>query len=224
MALSFAEVTQSGYGYSSILKAIERLILMRSPVLPNQYQANFEGITRALWDLGTVLSGVVPPPATSVIGSQPPGWNNATGSYNPGMAPGDGSFWFDTRQGRLFISERGEWHQTNGAEAFVHIGPNEPARKVSGAVWFDTRQGVTFVYIDEVASANEAGWYQLNGGGAGGAAGNKALGELSNVTDDPIVSDIPAENQMGVLVRDDRSNLVARGAYRVTNHLNLGTY
>lgn len=223
MTLSFAEVTQSGYGYTSILRAIERLILMRSPILPNQYQANFEGITRALWDLGTVLSGVVPPPATSVIGPQPPGWNSATGSYNPGTVPGDGSFWFDTRQGRLFISQAGEWHQTNGAEAFVHIGPDEPARKVSGAVWFDTRQGVTFVYIDEVASANEPGWYQLNGGGAGGAA-NKALGELSNVTDDPIVSDIPAEHQMGVLVRDDRSNLVARGAYRVTNRVDLGGY
>lgn len=222
--LTFGEVVSSGYGYTSILKAIERLILMRSPTLPNQYQANFEGITRALWDLGTVLNGVIPPPATSVIGSQPPGWNSATSSYNPGQAPGDGSFWFDTRQGRLFISKAGDWHQTNGAESFVHIGSTPPAREAPGAVWFDTRQGITFVYIDEVASGNEAGWYQMNGGGAGGASASKALGELSNVTDDPIVSDIPAINQAGVLMRDNRRNLVAPGAYQVTNKVDLGSY
>jgi len=219
--LTFGEVTANGYGYVSILRAIERLILMRSPVLPNQYQANFEGITRALWDLGTVLSGVVPPPATSVIGPQPPGWNSATNSYQPGMTPGDGSFWYDTRQGRLFVSQSGEWHQTNGAESFVHIGPTPPARETAGAIWFDTRQGVTFVYCDSVSAAGEPGWYQMNG-----IAGqvDKALGELTNVTDAPIVSDIPANQQLGVLVRDGRSRLTDKTGYRVTSKVDLGGY
>jgi hypothetical protein len=113
MSLAFGDVTRDGYGYGSILRAIERLILMRSPTLPNQYQANFEGITRALWDLGTVLSGTVPPPATSVIGPLPPNWNTATGGYNAGGTPGDGSFWFDTRMCRMtpwsVTSQRTSW-------------------------------------------------------------------------------------------------------------------
>ena len=160
---SFGEVTANGYGYISILRAIERLILMRVSALPNRYQANFEGITRALWDLGTVLSGDIPPPASNGMGPYPPGWNPDTGGYWPGMKPGDGSLWFDTRQGRLFICEDGEWYQTNGAEAFVHLGQTEPQRTGPGAVWFDTRQGVTLVYCDTVTAAGEAGWYQMNG-------------------------------------------------------------
>jgi len=220
--LSFGDVTRDGYGYVSILRAIERLILMRSPTLPNQYQANFEGITRALWDLGTVLSGVVPPPATSVIGPQPPGWSSTSQAYNAGATPSDGSFWYDTRQGRLFVSAQGEWHQTNGAENFVHLGPTPPAREASGAIWFDTRQGVTFVYCDSVTAAGEAGWYQMNGGGVGQA--NKALGQLTNVTEDPIVDDIPANEQKGVLVRDGRWRLTDKTAFRVTSKLDLGAY
>lgn len=222
--LTFGEVTSNGYGYSSILRAIERLILMRSPTLPNQYQANFEGITRALWDLGTVLSGVIPPPATSVIGTQPPGWNSATNTYLPGMSPGDGSFWWDERQGRLFIAKGGEWYQTNGAESFVHLGPTPPEREAPGAIWFDTRQGITFVYADGVTAAGEAGWYQMNGGGSGTGGGDKKLGELTNVTVDPVASDIPAEQQLGVLIRDGRSRPEDPTAFQMSNHINLGSY
>ncbi|MCE2835488.1 MAG: hypothetical protein LW834_13965 [Cyanobium sp. 49614_E6] len=223
MSLAFGDVTRDGYGYGSILRAIERLILMRSPTLPNQYQANFEGITRALWDLGTVLSGTVPPPATSVIGPLPPNWNTATGGYNAGGTPGDGSFWFDTRQGRLFVASSGEWHQTNGAEAFVHLGPTPPNREVPGAVWFDTRQGITFVYLDAVTSGGSAGWYQMNGG-AGGTSGATSFSALSDVQDDPVVRDIPADKLGGVVVRDERSRLHTPAAYRVTNKLDLGAY
>ena len=220
--LSYADVHASGFGYSSILRAIERLILMRSATLPNHYDANFEGITKALWDLGTVLSGTIPPPATSSIGSMPPGWNAATGSYQAGATPGDGSFWYDTRQGRLMVAEGGEWYQTNGAESFVHLGPSAP-RETPGAVWFDTRQGSTFVYIDAVTAAGEAGWYQIGGGGSGGG-GAKALGELTNVTDGPVVSDIPADQLGGVLVRDERSRLTDKTGFRLTDRLDLGRY
>lgn len=219
MTLSFGDVVREGYGYSSILRAIERLILMRVSALPNRYEANFEGITRALWDLGTVLGGAIPPPATSTIGTLPPNWNSTIGVYNPGGAPSDGSFWFDERQGRLFIAKGGEWFQTNGAENFVHLGPTPPSREVPGAVWFDTRQGITFVYVDEVSGTGEKGWFQMNGGAGGGA-----LGDCSNVNDDPVVNDIPAASQIGVLVRDSRMLLSDAGAYRISSKLDLGVY
>lgn len=163
MTLTFGDVTREGYGYSSILRAIERLILMRSSTLPNHYEANFEGITRALWDLGTVLEGAVLPPATSSTGTVPPGWDTAAGDYSPGAAPSDGSFWFDERQGRLFIAAGGEWHQTNGGDCFAHVG-TIPPRETPGALWFDTRQGVGLVYVDSVQGSGRPGWYQFSGG------------------------------------------------------------
>ena len=90
--------------------------------MPNRYQANFEGITRALWDLGTVLSGDISPPVTGGMGPYPPGWNIDTGDYWPGLKPGDGSLWFDTRQGVTLVycdtvTAAGEpgWYQMNGA-------------------------------------------------------------------------------------------------------------
>lgn len=168
MALTFADVVREGYGYSSILRAIERLILLRSPVLPNRYEANFEGITRALWDLGTVLEGDIPAPATSSTGPLPPNWDASAGDYRPGGEPSDGSFWFDERQGRLFIAKDGEWMQANGAECFMYLGDHPPARETPGVLWFDTRQGTGFVYVDDVTGSGEPGWYPLGGDGASG--------------------------------------------------------
>lgn len=163
MTLTFGDVVQSGFGYSSILRAIERLLIMRSATLPRQYDASFEGITRALWDLGMALEGAIPPPAISTAGPLPPFWDTETNDYVPGGLPADGSFWFDTRQGRLFVAMNGEWHQTNGAESLVHAGPAPPPRDAPGVLWFDTRQGACFIYLDEITASGEAGWYQLNG-------------------------------------------------------------
>lgn len=171
MAQSFGDIVREGYGYTSILKAIERLILLRSPVLPNRYDANFEGITRALWDLGTVMGGVIPPLPPLLLQPQftsaplPPNWSTATNSYLPGGAPQDGWLWFDQRQGRLFVADGGQWYQTNGAEGLMHIGAAPPTRELPGATWFDVRQGSSFVYIDTITAAGEPGWYQIGGGG-----------------------------------------------------------
>lgn len=182
MTLSFGDVVREGYGYSSILRAIERLILMRSPTLPNHYEANFEGITRALWDLGTVLEGSIPPPATSTIGVLPPNWDVDLGDYIEGGSPSDGSFWFDERQGRLMIAKSGEWHQTNGGDGFAHVGATPPSRETPGVLWFDTRQGVGLVYVDTVSGSGESGWYQFNAGS--GLCGQ--LGEIDGGDADTI--------------------------------------
>ena len=166
--LTFAEVSRNGFGYGSVLAAIERLILMRTSALPNQYRANFEGITRALWDLGEVLSGEIPAPMVSTIGVMPPGWDPATSSYFPGLQPGDGSFWFDSRQGRLFVCENGQWYQTNGGEAYVKIGSSEPSRRLPGTLWYNTSTGGMLVFLDAAATGGQEGWYPFGGGGGSG--------------------------------------------------------
>lgn len=225
MALSPAEIVHEGYNFRSIVDAIERIILLYQPTVSKPYDANYRGIVEALIDLGDILAGRVGYPQAAIssnVGSTPPGWNSATGTYTTGK-PGDGSFWFDTRQGRLFVAEKGEWFQTNGAEAFVHIGNEPPARQMPGCLWFDTRQGKTFVYLDAVSSGGEAGWYQANGGGAGGGTSALALGNLINVDDDPLAV-VPGKDQNGVLMRDGRRVLTDSNAYVVVDHIDLGTY
>lgn len=225
-AVSFGEVVREGYGYASVLRAIERLILLRSPTLPNRYQANFEGITRALYDLGTVLSGQIPPPATSTIGPTPGGWDDTTGSYLPGMTPGDGSFWYDSRQGRLFVSFGGEWYQTNGGEAYAAIGPQPPDRQLPGAFWYDTSNDTMMIFLDAASTMGAEGWYPIGGGGTGGGGGGGAasLGTLSDMQVTPIDHGIPAINLAGLVVRDTRVHDGSRGAYKLANRLDLGSY
>lgn len=216
-AVSFGEVVREGYGYASVLRAIERLILLRSPTLPNRYQANFEGITRALYDLGTVLGGQIPPPATSTIGPTPGGWDDTTGTYLPGMTPGDGSFWYDSRQGRLFVSFGGEWYQTNGGEAYAAIGPQPPDRQLPGAFWYDTSTGKMMIFLDAVSMMGSEGWYPVGDYAA-------SLGTLSDMQATPIDHGIPAVNLAGLVVRDTRVQEGSPGAYKLANRLDLGSY
>lgn len=222
MTITPASIVSEGYNFRSIVDAIERIILFYRSTVPRTYDANFRGIVDALLDLGDILGGVSGRPAapiSSTVATMPPGWSSSTQSYAGGK-PADGSFWFDTRQGRLFVSEGGEWYQTNGAEAFVHIGNDAPSHAVPGALWFDTRQGKTFVFLDAVATGGNEGWYQANGGGD---SSSNTLGNLGNVTDTPL-SVVPAVNQAALIVRDDRRALSDANAYVATDHLDLGVY
>lgn len=223
MTITPASIVAEGYNFRSIVDAIERIILLYQPTVPRLYDSNYRGIVEALIDLGDILSGVVGSPSAPVsssVGIVPPGWNSATNTYTNGVKPADGSFWFDCRQGRLFVAEGGEWYQTNGAESFVHIGITPPSRPVPGALFFDCRQGKTFVYVDGVSAAGEAGWYQANGGGDGGAS---LLGDLQNVSDSPL-SRVAADDQAALLVRDGSLPLTDAAAYKATDHLDLGIY
>jgi hypothetical protein len=219
---SFGEVTKNGYGFRSILSAIERLLLMRRDTLPNSYQANYEGITRALWDLGTLIAELITDPPYSTIGPWPPGWNISTGDYKPGQAPGDGSFWFDTRQGRLLVAKDKQWHQTNGAESFVHLGPTPPHRQAPGALWFCTLDGRLYLYIDQVTASGEPGWYEMAGGPTGGG-GLQLLDQLIDV-DSAVVDIIPAAFQGALLMRDNSVGEGLPGAWKASSRIDLGEY
>lgn len=88
-------------------------------------------------------------------------------SGSPGVGYTNGSLWFDTNQGRMFVYASGngvtsapDWYQTN-AEALAYkseqppsgTGANAPAR--DGSLWFNTLLGSLFVY-----DATTSGWYE----------------------------------------------------------------
>jgi len=91
-----------------------------------------------------------------------------TASGNPAPGYTNGSLWFDTNEGRLFVYASGNgttspaWYQTN-AEAFAlkgevppsGTGNNAPPR--DGLLWFNNLLGSLFVY-----DATTSGWYQTN--------------------------------------------------------------
>jgi hypothetical protein len=170
---NLAQITKAGWGFQSIVRAIERCILIMEPTLSRDYAWNFRGITEALWDLGNLLEGHL---SSSAVGPWPPGSiENPPGSGNVTIvSPRDGSFWFDTRQGRLFVAIGGAWYQTNGAESFVHVGAT-PRRNPEtggwserhGLLWLNTIDGRLYLYVDDPVAEGEPGWYEMAGGSTG---------------------------------------------------------
>lgn len=130
------------------------------------YQQVVSGHFFAEADLAVTFSG------NNVVysGSQGGGGGGGGTSVTVGTSPAsgftDGSLWFDTNEGRLFVYASGasvsdpDWYQTN-AEALAYkseeppsgAGYNAPPR--DGSLWFNTLIGNLFVY-DAVSS----GWYE----------------------------------------------------------------
>jgi len=98
-------------------------------------------------------SGVGPGPSVTVSG-------------NPQLGYSNGSLWFDTNEGRLFVYASGNgisdpaWYQTN-AEALAYKGESPPsgtglnAPPRDGSIWFNNLMGNLFVY-----DATSSGWYE----------------------------------------------------------------
>jgi hypothetical protein len=160
---SWAYISEHGFNFTSILRALKVILLTIHPdgTLMKEYQPNFQGITEALADVAEMLQGHL---ARSAV------WPSPDGSDAPGSGPdqlAEGSFWFDARQGRLFVRIEGQWWQTNGAESMTHVGPTPPQDPISGRwiermgqEWFDTRSGRSFIYVDEPYAQGERGYYE----------------------------------------------------------------
>ena len=131
---------------------------------PGSYPSNFAGIISALNDLGDfIVEG-----DKLAVGPLPPKWeiftNPQTGEISGDWieAPADGSLWFDTRQGRLFVAANGQYWQTNGADGLAHVGENAPVNPpVIGSTWFDTLNEVLYVYVGKDNDSN--GLWQIVG-------------------------------------------------------------
>lgn len=173
--LAWQYVSDDGFNFESVLRAIKLSLMTVTPGPLKEYDANFAGLTRALFDLSMGLQGHL---ASSVV--YPPLAPGGTTGANaiPGNVAGvppyldiplrNGSFVFDTRQGRLFVVIDRQLWQTNGAESLVHIG-NEPPRsgpqarwlQRNGQLWLDSRDGRTYVYADDPVAQGQPGWYEL---------------------------------------------------------------
>ena len=136
--------------YGGIVSALQDLQVSKGSDTKG-YPNNFAGIIAAIEDLQEFLvEGTLPD-----VGAPPPGWEiiiNPDGSIDGDWQakPKDGSLWFDTRQGRLFIAIDNEYYQTNGADGISHVGDAPPTNPpVIGQHWLDTTNGVFYVYVGE---------------------------------------------------------------------------
>jgi len=108
------------------------------------YPSSYQGIIRAILDLKKW--------GQAGGGTNPPGWvpsydedgNLVGGGYNP--PPQNGSLWFDTRQGRLFIWEDDGWYQTNGGDGLPAAQNNPPDTEILGSLWYNTTNNSLYIW------------------------------------------------------------------------------
>lgn len=108
------------------------------------YPSSYQGIIRAVLDLKKW--------GQAGGGSNPPGWvpsydedgNVVGGNYNP--PPQQGSLWFDSRQGRLFVWESDGWYQTNGGDGLPAAQANPPDTEVLGSLWYNTTNNSLYIW------------------------------------------------------------------------------
>ena len=146
----FPQGLRYAQSYGGIVSALQDLQASKGSDLKS-YPNNFAGIIAAIEDLQEFLvEGTLPE-----VGAPPPGWEiiiNPDGSIDGDwqVKPKDGSLWFDTRQGRLFIAIDNEYYQTNGADGISHVGPQPPTNPpVIGQHWLDSTSGLFYVYVGE---------------------------------------------------------------------------
>ena len=166
------------------------------------YPQNFAGIIAAINDLGKYITeGDLPS-----VGPLPPGWKiivNPDGSVDGGwqVPPPNGSLWFDTRQGRLFVANDGQYWQANGGDGLTQVSDSVPVNPpVIGSTWFDTLNEVLYVYVGLDDDGNSL-WQIVKG--AGEISLTTATLPLAiatstfDVYDPSIIPEVPI-NEMGV--------------------------
>jgi len=137
--------------YGGIVAALNDVKAASSCGVNKAYPHNFAGIIAAIEDLADCLSS-----GNNIdIGPYPPGWEiiiNLDGTIDGNWTelPADGNLWFDTRQGRLFVSIDGQYWQTNGGDGLAYVNESVPPQQaVIGSTWYDTYNKLMYVWTDQ---------------------------------------------------------------------------
>ena len=206
---------QSYGGIVSALQDIQVAKGMDTRAYPN----NFAGIIAAIEDIEQFLvEGNLPD-----VGAPPPGWEiivNPDGSIDGGWQeiPRDGTLWFDTRQGRMFIAIDGEFVQTNGADGISHVGPNPPTNPpVVGQHWLNTTNNLFYVYL------GEGTWQAITSEGDISLTTGTLPLERQNVLPDPaytptVLPPVPTGSDMQV--QADLNEWVTEGLFNIEQAIN----
>ena len=137
--------------YGGIVAAVKDVLASTSCGVNKAYPHNFAGIIAAIEDLADCLAA----DGNIDIGPYPPGWEiiiNPDGSIDGNWTelPEDGNLWFDTRQGRLFVSIDGQYWQTNGGDGLAYVSDSVPQQQaVIGSTWYDTYNNILYVWTDK---------------------------------------------------------------------------
>ena len=151
-----AAVKRESYG--GIIGALQDLHV-RNAGMTKSYPENFAGIIAAIQDLGEIQ---YKPGAEE--GEKPPGGNIII-DPDTGFPiwiitekPVNGTLWFDTRQGRLFIWIEDDWYQTNGADGIPIITKDATAPGVEhivpGQFWWDSGHNALYIFDGNYELAN----------------------------------------------------------------------
>ena len=189
-----AAVKRESYG--GIIGALQDLHV-RNAGMTKSYPENFAGIIAAIQDLGEIQ---YKPGAEE--GEKPPGGEIIV-DPDTGFPiwiitekPQNGTLWFDTRQGRLFIWIEDDWYQTNGADGLPIITDDATAPGVEnivpGQFWWDKGHNSLYIFdgryelpngsITEDPELNGAPiWKLVSDGSDGGTLQNTATLPLSVV-------------------------------------------
>ena len=159
----FEPAADKAQSYGGIIGALQDEIRSQGGA-PKAYPQNFAGIIAAIQDLRSIEEQIPVYP-----GDIPPGSEiDNDGNLVILQEPRDGTLWFDTRQGRLFVALDKQWWQTNGADGLAFIRENSQApiteEIVPGQFWYSTDDQALFVFDGEswvlVTSNAEAGTFQ----------------------------------------------------------------
>ncbi len=129
----FKPALKTAQGFSGIIGAFQDLAVSTGKE-PKDYPYSFAGIISAIQDL-TVTSNAGP---GADIGPQP-------------IQTRDGQLWFDTRQGRLFVADAGEWYQTNGADGVPIVTasnttPPSVTNLILGQLWWVADEDNLYIF------------------------------------------------------------------------------
>ena len=146
----FKPAKENAESYGGIVGAIQDQIATQGSLV-KAYPYSFAGIIAALQDLTLAVAS----PPGSEIGPSPGGGDviigpDGTPSFDYTEIPIDGTLWFDTRQGRLFVAFEGEWYQTNGADGLAVVTEADAAPAASnlalGQFWYDKANAILYIF------------------------------------------------------------------------------